>query len=62
MLDLFDQDTSSYVVFGYPQKNVSEGRARVGIFVNTLRCFMGRRDGWPIAFSFALLAPYYLGY
>ena len=32
MLDLLDQDTSSYVVFGCPQKNVSEGRARAGIF------------------------------
>ena len=32
MLDLLDQDTSSYVVFGCPQNNVSEGRARAGIF------------------------------
>ena len=31
MLDLFDQDRSSYVVFGYLQNNASEGRARVRI-------------------------------
>ena len=42
MLDLFDQDTSSYVVFAYPQKNVSEGRARARIFDNAidLACLM----------------------
>ena len=36
MLDIFDQDTSSYVVFAYPQKNVSEGRARARIFDNAI--------------------------
>ena len=42
MLDLFDQDTSSYLVFAYPQKNVSEGRARARIFDNAidLACLM----------------------
>jgi len=47
MLDLFDQDTSSYVVFGYPQKNVSEGRARVGVFDNAidLACLMHHYGG-----------------
>ena len=47
MLDLFDQDISSYVVFGYPQKNVSEGRARVGVFDNAtdLACLMHHYGG-----------------
>ena len=47
MLDLFDQDTSSYVVFGYPQKNVSEGRARARIFENAidLACLLHHYGG-----------------
>ena len=47
MLDLFDQDTSSYVVFAYPQKNVSEGRARARIFDNAidLACLMHHYGG-----------------
>ena len=47
MLDLFDQDISSYVVFAYPQKNVSEGRARARIFENAidLACLMHHYGG-----------------
>ena len=47
MLDLFDQNTSSYVVFAYPQKNVSEGRARARIFENAidLACLMHHYGG-----------------
>ena len=47
MLDLFDQDISSYVVFAYPQKNVSEGRARARIFENAidLACLLHHYGG-----------------
>ena len=47
MLDLFDQDRSSYVVFGYLQKNASEGRARVRICdsANDLACLLHHYGG-----------------
>ena len=47
MQDLFDQDRSTYVVFGYPQKNVSEGRARAEIFDNAfdLACLLHHYGG-----------------
>ena len=47
MLDLFDQDRSTYVVFGYPQKNVSEGGACARIFDNAidLACLLHHYGG-----------------
>ena len=47
MLDLFDQDRSTCVVFAYPQKNVSEGRARARIFENAidLACLLHHYGG-----------------
>ena len=42
MLDLFDQDRSTYVIFSYPAKNTSEGRARARICdsANDLACLL----------------------
>ena len=47
MLDLFDQDRSTCVVFAYPQKNVSEGGARVGVCDDAinLACLMHHYGG-----------------